>query len=293
MPSTLQIPNLARDIAAYILAEQLAPGTRLPGRKLAEVFRVSRTPVERALRLLEQHEVVSPSQAGGYQVSEAPPAVPPEALGAHPHSGIERLYLQLADDHTAGLLPARASENELMRRYGSSRATVVKVMQRAAAEGWTERLPGRGWRFIPLLTSALTYEQICRYRIVVEPAAMLEPTFILNRPALEACRREQIALFEGGGHVLSPVEIFDSGSRFHQTVLDCSNNPFFINGLAQANRVRRLMEYRKTPKSPHWLRRCQEHARIAELLLDGARAEASDLMRRHLDEGAQEKSQLP
>jgi DNA-binding GntR family transcriptional regulator len=293
MPSTLQIPNLARDIAAYILAEQLAPGTRLPGRKLAEVFRVSRTPVERALRLLERHEVVSLSHSGGYQVSQAPVAVPPEALGAHPHSGVERLYLQLAEDHTAGRLPARASENELMRRYGSSRATVVKVMQRAATEGWTERLPGRGWQFIPLLTSALTYEQICRYRIVVEPAAMLEPTFILNRPALEACHREQIALFEGGGHGLSPVEIFDSGSRFHQTVLDCSNNPFFINGLAQANRVRRLMEYRKTPKSPHWLRRCQEHARIAELLLEGARAEASDLMRRHLDEGALEKSQLP
>ena len=123
-------------------------------------------------------------------------------------------------------------------------------------EGWTERLPGRGWTFIPLLTSEFTYEQICRYRIVVEPAAMLEPTFVLDRPALEACRREQMALFNGGGNGLSPVEIFESGSRFHQTVLACSSNPFFINGLDQANRVRRLMEYRKTLHSPHWLRRC-------------------------------------
>jgi DNA-binding GntR family transcriptional regulator len=199
----------------------------------------------------------------------------------------------LAEDHTAGLLPMRACENELIRRYGSTRATIVRVMQRAAGEGWTERLPGRGWAFIPLLTSDQTYEQICRYRIVIEPAAMLEPTFVLNRPALEACRKEQVALFDSGGKGLSPVEIFESGSRFHQTVLDCSSNPFFINGLAQANRVRRLMEYRKTLYSPHWLQRCREHARIAELLLDGANAEASALMRQHLEEGAREKGLLP
>ena len=293
MAVTLQIPNLARDIAAYIQAERLVSGTRLPGRKLAEIFRVSRTPVERALRLLEQHGVVATSEAGGYEVRPGSIAISPEALGAEPHSGDERLYLQLAKDHTTGHLPGRASENELIRRYGSSRATIVRVMQRAAGEGWTERLPGRGWAFIPLLTSELTYEQICRYRIVVEPAAMLEPTFVLNRPALEVCRREQVALFDSGGRGLSAVEIFESGSRFHQTVLGCSNNPFFINGLAQANRVRRLMEYRKTLDSPHWLQRCREHARIAELLLDGSAVEASDLMRQHLEEGTREKSLLP
>jgi DNA-binding GntR family transcriptional regulator len=293
MTVTLQIPNLARDIAAYIASEQLAPGTRLPGRKLAEVFRVSRTPVERALRLLVQHNVVAISESGGYEVRPGRVSVSPEVLGAESHSGDERLYLQLAEDHTAGRLPTRASENELIRRYSYTRATIVRVMQRAAGEGWTERLPGRGWAFIPLLTSDLTYEQICRYRIVVEPAAMLEPTFVLNRPALEACRKEQLSLFDSGGSGLSPVKIFESGSRFHKTVLDCSRNPFFINGLAQANRVRRLMEYRKTVDSPHWLQRCREHARMAELLLDGASAEASALMRQHLEEGAREKGLLP
>jgi DNA-binding GntR family transcriptional regulator len=170
---------------------------------------------------------------------------------------------------------------------------VVRALQRAAGEGWTERLPGRGWGFIPLLTSELTYEQICRYRIVVEPAAMLEPTFVLDRSAIEACYAEQIALFKTAGSGLSPVEVFESGSRFHQVVLDCSRNPFFINGLAQVNKVRRLVEYRKTLASRNWLERCQEHARIAELLLSDAREEASVLMRKHLDEGALAKSNSP
>src|ERR1700712_5353193 len=212
MTETLQIPNLAHSIAEYIRSEDSAPGTRLPGRKLAERFRVSRTPVERALRLLEQHQVISPSTSGGYEVRPGPVAISPEVLGAEPHSEDERLYLQLAEDHAEGRLPARASENELIRRYGTSRGMVLRVLQRAAGEGWTERLPGRGWAFIPLLTSEMTYEQICRFRILVEPAAMLEPTFILNRQALETCRREQEALFDSGGGGLSPVEIFESGS---------------------------------------------------------------------------------
>jgi DNA-binding GntR family transcriptional regulator len=290
MTVSLHIPSLAHRIFEYIRAEQLPPGTRLPGRKLAERFRVSRAPVERALRLLEEHRVVSLSGSGGYTVSSATATLSPKALGAEPHSEDERLYLRLAADHTAGGLPGRASENELMRRYGTSRAITVRALQRAAAEGWAERLPGRGWAFIPLLTSELTYEQICRYRIVVEPAAMLEPTFVLDRRALEACYAEQVALFENAGSGLSPAEIFESGSRFHQVVLECSQNPFFINGLAQVNKVRRLIEYRETLGR---LERCREHARIAELLLNGAREEAAALMRKHLEEGAREKIMSP
>jgi DNA-binding GntR family transcriptional regulator len=293
MTASLHIPTLAHRIAEYIRAEQLPPGTPLPGRRLAERFRVSRSPIERALRLLEQHHVVSASESGGYAIRSAAATVSPEALGAESDSEDERLYLRLAEDHTNGRLPARASENELIRRYGASRAMIVRALQRAASEGWTERLPGRGWSFIPLLTSEQTYEQICRYRIVIEPAAMLEPTFVLNRGAIEACYAEQLALFENAHLHLSPVEVFESGSRFHQVVLDCSRNPFFINGLAQVNKVRRLVEYRKTLGSSNWLERCREHARIAELLLNGAREDAAALMRRHLEEGAREKSISP
>jgi DNA-binding GntR family transcriptional regulator len=288
MRGLLQIPNLAHQIAEYIHAERLSHGSRLPERKLAEQFRVSRSPIGRALRLLEQHGVVS-SSGNGFVVSNSPRSISAEELGAK-QAEDQRLYLRLADDHARGLLPARASESELMRRYGASRAMILKALLRAATEGWTERLPGRGWAFIPLLTPELTYEQICRYRIIIEPAAMLEPTFVLNRPALEASCAEQIELFERCGNGLSPVEIFEIGSKFHRTVLACSNNHFFLSGFDHANRVRRLVEYRKTVATTHWLERCKEHARIAELLLKDEREEAAKLMRQHLVEGAREKT---
>lgn len=288
MRGILQIPNLAHQIVEYIQAEQLSQGSRLPERKLADQFRVSRSPIARALRLLEQHGVVS-SSGNGFVVSSTPHKISAEELGAK-QSEDEELYLRLADHHATGQLPARASENELMRRYSASRAMIVKALQRAATEGWTERLPGRGWAFISLLTPELTYEQICRYRIIIEPAAMLEPTFVLDRLALEASCAEQIELFERGGNGLSPVEIFEIGSKFHRTVLACSNNYFFLNGFDQANRVRRLVEYRKTVASSRWLERCREHARIAQLLLRGEREAASIMMRQHLEEGAREKT---
>jgi DNA-binding GntR family transcriptional regulator len=286
---TMQIPKLAYQIAEFIKAERLPEGTRLPGRKLAEQFRVSRSPIERALRLLEGHQVVSYSDKG-YIVCSLPTAIVLEELGAKRQSTDELLYLRLADDHATGHLPEKISENELIRRYGASRATILGVLQRAAGEGWAERLPGRGWAFVPLLTPDLTYEQICRYRIVIEPAAIMEPTFVLNRPAVEACHAEQVALFAGQGLGHSPVEVFEIGSKFHRVVLNCSRNPFFISGLDRANRVRRLVEYKKTLSSPHWIERCREHARIAELLLVGDREAAARLMRNHLEEGMREKS---
>jgi len=285
----MQIPQLAYQIAEYIKSERLPEGTRLPGRKLAEQFRVSRSPIERALRLLEAHRVVS-SSGNGFVVDAALASISPELLGAQPQSRGELIYLQLAEDHATSRLPEKMSENELMRQYGASRAMILRTLQRAASEGWVERLPGRGWAFIPLLTPDLTYEQIYRYRIVIEPAAILEPTFELDRPAIEACRAEQVALFDARGPGLSPVQVFDIGSRFHQVVLNCSKNPFFIRGLDHANRTRRLVEYKKTLNSSHWRERCQEHARIAELLLDGDRAAAAKMLHGHLEQGMREKT---
>lgn len=288
----MQISDLAFQIAEYIKAERLPEGTRLPGRKLAEQFRVSRTPIERALKVLEEHEVVS-STGRGYAVRAVPSPPSLEDLGATRHSADESLYLRLADDHAKGRLPAKTSENELIRRYGASRATVLRILQRAATEGWVDRLPGRGWSFVSMLTPDLTYEQICRFRIVIEPAAILEPTFVLDRPALEDCHAEQVALFDAADVALSPVDVFEIGSKFHRVVLACSHNPFFINGFDQANRVRRLVEYQKTLSSPHWKERCREHARIAELLLGGDRTAAARLLQQHLEDGMREKSTSP
>lgn len=190
-------------------------------------------------------------------------------------------------------LPERASENELIRRYQVGRPLLTRALRRAASEGWAERLPGRGWSFTPLLSSELAYEQICRYRVIVEPAAILEPSFKLDRPAVEMALVEQEEFFESGSRGISPVEVFEIGSRFHLTVLKCSNNSLLINGTGQVYRARRLAEYKKMFDTPGWLERCREHALIAKLLLEDNRVAAADLMLQHLEKSAQEKNMAP
>lgn len=293
MNAPLQIPALALQIAEFIKNENLPAGKRLPERMLAEHFRVSRTPVGRALRLLADHKIVQAAASGGYVINIPSPDVTPDELGVTQHSDEELLYLKMAEDHWDQRLPERASESELIRRYDVSRLLVTQVLRRAAAEGWAERLPGRGWSFVPLLTSDLAYEQICRYRIIVEPAAILEPSFQLDRPTIEKSLAQQIELFESGGEGFSPVDVFEIGSQFHRVVLECSNNPLLITGISQVYRARRLAEYKKIFDTPRWLDRCREHILIARLLLDGDRTAAADVMRKHLEKSALEKNMAP
>lgn len=90
------------------------------------------------------------------------------------------------------------TESEFQRRYDLTRGRLTKLLRRMAQEGWIERLPGHGWEFLPVLTSLESYRDSYRFRQLIEPAALLEPRFRLNRPVLESRLAEQRWLVEGG-----------------------------------------------------------------------------------------------
>ncbi|MDR5781300.1 GntR family transcriptional regulator [Caballeronia sp. LZ065] len=108
----LHIPQRAREISLYIRAAALTPGTRLPERKLAEQFRVSRTPVSRALRLLADWNVVVPSTTGGYLVGDQAATVPSQTTAKQDLSDEESLYLKLAEEHSANQLSGKQSKQQ-------------------------------------------------------------------------------------------------------------------------------------------------------------------------------------
>ena len=82
-----------------------------------------------------------------------------------------------------------------------------------AQEGWIERLPGHGWEFLPVLTSLESYRDSYRFRQLIEPAALLEPRFELNRPVLESRLAEQRWLVEGGIWTVPGAKLFELNSR--------------------------------------------------------------------------------
>jgi DNA-binding GntR family transcriptional regulator len=282
--------TLVLQIKQYIGAEHLSAGARLTERALAERFRVSRSPVREALKRLADEGVIEEHADGGHAVSSAGALLdrdPAERFA--PPDPLEQAYFAIAEDRLAGNLPERVTENEFARRYDVTRAQLAAVLRRMAQEGWIERLPGHGWRFRPVLTSADTYDQGYRFRILIEAAGILEPTFRVNEAALKRCEEQQRALLARISEV-SAADIFNANMLLHETIAECSGNIFIVDSLKRLNSLRRLMEYRKSVNREAAARRCREHLTLIELLLSGQQEAAADFIRLHLRDAAREKS---
>lgn len=284
--------QLVSDIQNYITAQQLPAGTRLPERSLAEHFRVSRSPVRGALKQLAEMKFLHPHADGGYAVAPTADDTT-NTVATFPAEAViqddEATYLQIAQDRLNGLLPDRVTENELMRRYGATRSQLAAILRRMSHEGWVERLPGHGWAFISTLSSGETYGQGYRFRLLLEPAALLEPGYRLDEAALQRCQAEQAALVAGAVRAVSPAQIFDANTHLHETIASFSGNLFVMDALRRLNRVRRLMEYRKAVDRDQAERRCREHLMLIDLLLADQREAAADFLRLHLRNAVREK----
>jgi DNA-binding GntR family transcriptional regulator len=287
MQPTPLISELAKQIADHLRAQNPRAGTRLVERKLAERFRVSRSPIRSALRLLHTQGVLGMAGGGGFITIDNPEAPWPD--DAATLSNDEAMYLRIAQDRLDNLLPERVTENELQRRYDLTRGELARLLRRILSEGWIERLPGHGWTFLPMLTSIETYKDSYRFRLTIEPAAILEPGFVLEREPLEACRRQQQRLVDGEIWSVSSPVLFDLNSRLHEVIIECSRNSFFIDGLKRVDRLRRLMEYKQSLDRRYAIVRCREHIELIDLLLDERRADASEFMKRHLSSVSVEK----
>lgn len=283
------VMQLAAQIAEHIRAERIVPGTQLVERRLAEQFRVSRSPVRRALALLEQSgHVQENGRRGGFLVCAraAEDAAPPKPSAWDED---ETAYLKIAEDNLEGRLPEKVTDSKLARDYGLSPAQLRRVLARIANEGWIERLPGHGWSFLPMLKSMQSYQDSYRFRLAIEPAAILEPGFVLNREALLACRAQQQALVDGAIWDVSNPGLFDLNRAVHESIISCSRNVFFIDSLKRVDRLRRLIEYKQSLDRRYAAIRCAEHVQLIDLLLADRRDEAAAFMRQHLTSVSIEK----
>lgn len=272
---------LALQIARHVHAEGLSEGEPLTERALAERFLVSRSPVRVALRELHGAGVLRAATRGGYCVAD-PQRAAAITEGGRATDEDEDVYLSIARDRLSGAIPDRISENELLRRTGITRSRLQALLRRMSEEGWVERLPGNGWRFLPVLTSMQTYRQSYSFRQAIEPAAIRDPGFRVNQAELERQREVQQALVAGDILTISPVRLFEVNSALHEAICDCSGNAFFTESLRRVNRLRRLIEYRVVVDRDLARLRCAEHVEILDLILADKRDAAADLMHRHL-----------
>lgn len=288
MPRTSLSPQILQRILGHMRAQGMRAGQHLAAQNLADTFRVSRAPVVGALKKLEEMGIVRAEANRGFFLAQDAANLPHPA-GEETHE--ETLYFQIAEDRLAGRLPDRMSENELMRQYTVARGRLIKVLHRIAEEGWIERLPGNGWAFRETLTSQKAYADAYEFRAAIEMQALLLPSFRIDPEAFGAARQHQRALLTSFEDE-SRSAIFGTNVEFHEMLMRCANNDFFLDAVRRVNRVRRLIEYRITQDRSRLPQQCHEHLQILDLIEAQDMPGAARLLYRHVREAGKLKSAL-
>jgi DNA-binding GntR family transcriptional regulator len=281
MRSSALASRIANEIAGLIRVGRISSGDHLSTQKLGDQFGVSRSPVREALQMLAEQGVLELKSNRGFFVRPLPRArrtVPEnmQLLEASPE------YQRLADDWLRDRIPEEVTEQFLRERFKLTKGQVTDILVRAAREGWAERKQGYGWRFLPVAKTPKAFEQIYRFRMLIEPAAMLEPGYRVDKSVLAEQRRIQAGVLESDITRLPAEWLLNAGAVFHEELIKFSGNPFFYQALVRVNRMRRLLEYRAQVDRKRLHRQCTEHLQIVGLLERGEVIEASSLMRQHL-----------
>lgn len=283
--------KISMQLLQDILAGTFAGGDHVAAQQVAERYGVSRTPVRDALGQLEEQGVLQRHQNRGYFVSDT---IPDDARSwlDEQRELLTDDYQKMADDWLRDRLPEEVTEQWLRQNYGWTKSKVGDLMMRAAREGWAERKEGYGWRFLPVAKTAAAFDAIYRFRMAIEPAAMLEPTFKIDRNLLGEHKRIQEKMLEQGMDGLPKERLLNNGAEFHEAIASMSNNPFFLTALQRVNRMRRLMEYRAKVDWERLQVQSTQHLEMIALLEKGEIAEASYFMRRHLSGALEQKSPI-
>lgn len=274
--------RLAMQITELILRQELRAGTHLTEQWIADALRVSRSPVRGAMQLLEGLGVVAKEPNRGYFLKKSPASLKRSTLATESDPE-EARYLKVADDRLKGSLGGEFTEAELMRRYDMTATQTRRLLTRMAREHLVHKKPGHGWAFEPVLDSTKAHNQSYRFRMIIEPAAILEPGFRINQAAFDRSRKLQQQLLDGGILKLSRVELFTISSEFHETIVECSGNRYLLDALKRQNQLRRIIEYRATLDRSRLVSQCREHLQLLDLLEAGKHREASTFLRQHLD----------
>lgn len=268
--------DLARDILLRLRARGARPGDRLSRLGLAREFGVSRTPVLAALALLERLGVVATE---GRSVRILDPDYDPARLDVADETA--RLVLRIACERRDGNLPEDVSERMLRQRTGASRTALQEALHHLEAVGIATRNRGHGWRLSVGFASEEERVASYRFRLMLEPAALLEPRFSLSADRMAAMRESQEVALRRQWREEDVPRFYESAAAFHLALAQGCGNRFVIQAVEMQNRLRHL--YRL-----HLLNReraheaAREHLGILDALELGDRPLAAERMRAHL-----------
>lgn len=279
-------PDLAGQLAPKILdmarARSMRAGDPLREEAFAKELGVSRSPVRRGFALLEDLGMAVKEPNRGYFLTVDARSIDVRKLPLDVDP-FEDFYLRVVNDVLAGEISISFFEAELLRKYQVPRGQLLKVLNRLANEGMIDRNPGQGWSINSFLHDSEAHIQSYRFRMAIEPAALLEPTYKVDTVAFAKARRIQQQLLDGDIFKLSRSQLFQIGSNLHELIVRCSGNAFFLEAIRRQNQLRRFMAYQSNVDRSRLINQCKEHLQLLDMIEHGRREEAAAFLREHLD----------
>ena len=274
--------RVAREIVAYARRENMKAGNRIAESIVAEQIGTSRSPVNVALRHLVGLGMLSHDLNRGYFLNEDALAYGhlAERISSEPDDPV---YLRIAEDRLDRRLPDLINEVDLMRLYAVSRSALRHVLSRIQQEGWVEKSVGHGWSFQPMIDSQEAYEESYVFRTALEPTGLMASGFKVDPVEFATLRRQQALIASTGWETMTPIELFESNSQFHETLAKWSGNRFILHAVRRTDQLRRLVEYRQARSRGPRQTQAQEHLQILDAIAAHDALQAAALMRAHLE----------
>ena len=271
--------QLMRAIVAHARDAGLRRGDALNQLALAKRFGVSRTPVRAALARLTEAGFVDVSD-GSVRIADLNAV--PDADATNDPDPIEALMAAIARDRHEGHIGEEVSESDLMRRFGQSRTEVVEALRRMGDLGLVRRKPGFGWRFEVQMDAAAKRESY-RFRLLIEPAALLEPGYRTDPDWLARSRVQHLRYRERRWRPEHAIGFFEMNAEFHRQLVAFSGNRWMVQAIEQQNALRRLRNWSWRLDDDRVAQSCDDHLAVLDALTAGDLSSASAALRRHIE----------
>jgi DNA-binding GntR family transcriptional regulator len=235
--------------------------------------------VRAALALLTQRGLLERRDQRGYFVAQGLESADHAVAVETPESALHDAILR---DRFSKRLDAEVTAAHLARRYRASRALVLRVLARLQKDGVVERALGQRWVFLPALDSLRSQEDSHRFRLILEPAAFLQPGFALDARRIRDLKAALAELSQQDARRFDLKRAVETDIAFHEAIADACNNRFLADAMRQQSRLRRFATTSMQVPPARLIESCREHLAILEAAEAGDVNRAAELMREHL-----------
>ena len=109
------------------------------------------------------------------------------------------------------------TQSEIARRYGVDRIALTRTLSRLAEDGLIAKNKGHGWTFLPTFDSLVSLKGSYEFRLTLEPACFLLPTFKPDLAAIERMRLQHLYLISHPDiATVSSAQLFETDAAFHE-----------------------------------------------------------------------------